>query len=211
MIKIRNLVKEYKKFNGIKIVCSELDISKGDIVGIYGNVGSGKTLFTKILAGVHKKYNGVIEFGMISSRSVPKKTLSFIPSSNILYTGLTLIDHIKFFGSEFKVNKTEITAKINWFDKFFNVNRNLDRKIYSFSKGELQYVKIFLSLLHSPSLVIIDELFTGFGNDDINSLYKLFEELSEREVTILFTSSHLEYIKALTENIIYIKNGSIDI
>ncbi|MCK5760913.1 MAG: hypothetical protein KAH33_06435, partial [Candidatus Delongbacteria bacterium] len=94
---------------------------------------------------------------------------------------------------------------------FFYINRNLDRKIHSFSTGELQYVKIFLSLLHSPSIVIIDELFTGLGNDDISSLKKLFEELSEREVTILFTSSHLEYIKAITENIFIRKNGSIDI
>ena len=211
MIKIQNLTKEYKKFNGFNIECPELDISKGNTAGLYGTIASGKTLFTKILTGIHKKYNGVIEFSMISSRDVSKKTLSYVPSSNILYNDLTLMDHIKFFGSEFKVNKTEITAKINWFDQFFYINRNLDRKIHSFSTGELQYVKIFLSLLHSPSIVIIDELFTGLGNDDISSLKKLFEELSEREVTILFTSSHLEYIKAITENIFIIKNGSIDI
>ena len=211
MIKIRNLTKKYKQFNDFKIKCSELEINKGDIVGICGPVASGKTLLSKILAGVHKKYDGQIEFGMINLGSIPKRTLSYVPSSNILYNDLTVNDHIKFFASEFKINKTEINAKINWFDQFFNLSANLDKKIFSFTTGELQYIKIFLSLLYSPTILIIDELFTGLGTNDTEILKTIFEELSGREVTIIFTTSHLEYARSLTEKIKFIKDGTIGI
>ncbi len=207
MIKIRNLSKQYNDF---RIECHELDINKGEIVGISGAVASGKTLFSKIISGIHKRYDGQIELGMVNLGSVHKKFLSYVPSSNILYNDLTVNDHIKFLSSEFKVNKTEVTAKINWYDQFYNINTILNRKIHSFTSGELQYIKIFLSLLHSPSVLIIDELFTGLGSNDVPVFKQLFQEISEREVTILFTSSHLEYIKTLTENIFQITNGVIE-
>ncbi|MDA3886676.1 MAG: ATP-binding cassette domain-containing protein [Candidatus Delongbacteria bacterium] len=210
MIKVRNLDKQYKQYDDFRINCHELDVSKGEIVGIYGVVASGKTLFSKILSGVHKRYDGQIELGMVNLGSVHKKLLSFVPSSNILYNDLTLNDHIKFLSSEFKVSKTEVTAKINWYDQYFKIKSVLKRKIHSFTSGELQYIKIFLSLLHSPSVLIIDELFTGLGSDDVIVFKNLFQEISEREVTILFTSSHLEYIKDLTENVFQIKNGVIE-
>ena len=60
MIKIRNLAKQYKQFNDFRISCPELDINKGEIVGIYGSIASGKTLFSKIISGIHKKYDGLI-------------------------------------------------------------------------------------------------------------------------------------------------------
>ena len=207
MIKIRNLSKQYNDF---RIECRELDINKGAIVGIYGSVASGKTLFSKIISGIHKRYDGQIELGMVNLGSVHKKLLSYVPSSNILYNDLTVNDHIKFLSSEFRVNKTEVTAKINWYDQFYNINTILNKKIHSFTSGELQYIKIFLSLLHSPSVLIIDELFTGLGSNDVPVFKQLFQEISEREVTILFTSSHLEYIKALTENVFQITNGVVD-
>ncbi|MDA3838999.1 MAG: ATP-binding cassette domain-containing protein [Candidatus Delongbacteria bacterium] len=210
MIKIRNLEKQYKQFNDFKIECNELDITKGEIVGIYGSVASGKTLFSKIVSGVHKKYDGLIELGMVNLSGVHRKLLSYVPSSNILYNDLTVNDHIKFLRSEFNVNKTEVTAKINWYDQFYKINSKLNRKIHTFTSGELQYIKIFLSLLHSPSILIIDELFTGLGSDDIIVFKKLFQEISEREVTILFTSSHLEYTKSLTEKIFQITNGIVE-
>ncbi|MBN2790622.1 MAG: ATP-binding cassette domain-containing protein [Candidatus Delongbacteria bacterium] len=211
MIKIRNLNKIYKQFGDFSIKCAELDISKGDIIGIYGGVGSGKTLLTKILSGIHKKYDGQIEYGMVSLESYQKKLLSYIPSTNVLYDGLTLNDHIKFLASEFKINNNEINAKISWFDQYFKINSDLRRKIFSFSTGELQFIKLFLSLLHSPSILIIDELFTGLGSGDIDIIKSIFTVLSEREVTIIFTSSHLQYIKELTikENL-HIKDGSLD-
>ena len=210
MIKIRNLSKQYKQFNDFKIECHELDINKGEIVGVYGAVASGKTLFSKIISGIHKKYDGQIELGMVNLGSVHKKLLSYVPSSNILYNDLTVNDHIKFLSSEFRVNKTEVTAKINWYDQFYNIDTILNKKIHSFTSGELQYIKIFLSLLHSPSVLIIDELFTGLGSEDVTVFKQLFQEISEREVTILFTSSHLEYIKTLTENVFQITNGVIE-
>jgi len=210
MIKIRNLEKQYKQFNDFRIECNELDINKGEIVGIYGSVASGKTLFSKIVSGVHKKYDGLIELGMVNLGSIHKKFLSYVPSSNILYNDLTVNDHIKFLSSEFKVNKTEVTAKTNWYDQIYKINSKLNRKIHSFTSGELQYIKIFLSLLHSPSILIIDELFTGLGSDDVTVFKTIFQEISEREVTILFTSSHLEYTEIITEKIFQITNGVIE-
>ena len=111
MIKIRNLERIYKQYNDFKIQCQELDVNKGEVLGVYGGVASGKTLFTKIISGIHKKYDGQIELGMVNLGSVRKKNLSYVPSSNILYNDLTVNDHIKFLSSEFKVNKTEVTAK----------------------------------------------------------------------------------------------------
>ena len=146
---------------------------------------------------------------MVALPVVPKKLFTYIPASNILYNDLTLNDHIKFFSSEFKINKTEINAKINWFNQFFIIDDKLSRKIHSFTMGQLQYIKIFLSLLHSPIVLIIDELFTGLGTSDIDVLLKIFQELSQREVTILFTSSHLEYIRMLSEKTFSISDGIV--
>ena len=208
MIRIKDFSKTFKKFN-FSIECNSLSVDKGEILGIHGDIGSGKTLFTKLLAGIYKNYKGSIELSLTERHRVSKGIYGFVPSDNILYNNMSIKDHGLFFLTNYKINAKKLDSRVLWFSQFFNISDILDKKIYSLTSGELQFVKLFLGTIHSPSVLIIDELFTGLGDKSIEVLKTLLDDLLVKEVSILFTTSHENYISSITSSKMSIDDGVI--
>ncbi|MBN2857203.1 MAG: ATP-binding cassette domain-containing protein [Candidatus Delongbacteria bacterium] len=209
MIKIRDLKKEFKD-TGFCIECRNLDVTDGCSIGIYGDTGSGKTLFSMLLSGVIKNYSGSVMIDITELKNTFRKKIGYVPFGNILYPALTVGEMSKFMMEQYKIKKTELDLKIQWFDQFFMISELLERKISTLSSGQLQFVKLFNALIHSPSVLIIDEPFNGPGSSAVGAFRSLLSDLKERNVSVIAFSAHKEMIGMVTDSTVNIINGKIE-
>jgi len=209
MIKIRDLKKNFREFH-FDIECRNLTVETGSSFGIYGDTASGKSLLSMILSGVIKNYSGSIEISMTELRSTYRKKIGYLPFKNVLYGEYTVKEISKFLLEQYKSPESEYELKIEWMSRFYNVREISGRKISTLSDGQLQIIKLFSSLIHSPSVLIIDEPFNGLGSSSIELFNSLIEDLKNQEVTVLAFSSNKDYLKEITGGMTTISNGTVE-
>ena len=208
MIFISDLSKKIGQFH---FSCAELKIDSGEIIGICGASGSGKTIFAALLGGVLKSDFGSIEIDGIDicKQKVPGKNVSFVSYRDITYHQFTVAAYLDFFKSAFKMNEEEMKAKLNWFHEYFPVKNYLEKKISTLSDGEIQILKVFCSLINSPTHLILDEPFSSLGGDSALQLIRLFLELSAKDVVVIVCSNHINYLESLCGRLIVLSKGQI--
>lgn len=209
MIKIRDLKRNFREYN-FEIDCANLTVGTGECFGIYGDTASGKTLFSQIVSGVIRNYSGSIEIGVTEVRSTYRKKIGYLPYRNILYNDLTVKEISMLLLSQYKISESEFDLKLEWFSQFFELKGLISRKIHSLTDGQLQKVKFFISLIHSPSVLIIDEPFNGIGDESIDFINEVTADIAKREVTVLALSCNREFLKKITGGITAISSGKIE-
>jgi len=209
MIKIRDLKRNFKEYD-FEINCQSLTVDTGTVCGICGRTASGKTLFSQVVSGIIKNYSGSIEIGMTELSSTYRKKIGYIPFKNVLYNDMTLKEMTVFLLNQYKVPESEFDLKLNWFSQFYDIKDLVKRRISCLTDGQLQYIKYFVSLIHSPSVLVIDEPFNGLGDESAELVRSLFEEVNRKGVTVLALSSHEDYLKKSTGCVHYIIEGKIE-
>ncbi|MGD9706965.1 MAG: ATP-binding cassette domain-containing protein [Candidatus Delongbacteria bacterium] len=209
MVKIRDLRKDFKKYN-CTVECRYLDIETGNSFGIYGDTGSGKTLFTKIITGLAGNYSGSVEIGGTELKKLYRKKLGYVPFRNILYGNLTLKEMSVFLLKHYSIDPNEYKVKMDWFSEFWDIKRFDGYRISELTDGQLQSVKIFAGLIHSPSFLVIDEPFNGLGEENAVKFRDLFTDIGKRDVTVLAVSSNMSSLELITQRTSSISNGRIE-
>ncbi len=209
MVKIRDLKKEFRKY-GFAVECRHLDVESGNPLGISGTTGSGKTLFTKIITGLVGSYSGSVEIAGTELKKLYRKKLGYVPFRNILYGNLTLKENSRFLLSHYRTDPQEYRIKMDWFSEFWDIKRFDGLKISELTDGQLQTVKIFAGLLHSPSVLIIDEPFNGLGSGSTDRFRELFTDIGKRDVTVIAASSSSDLLSVISVRTVQISNGKIE-
>lgn len=196
MLKLKNLTKYYGTKKAISNV--SFDINDGEIFGLVGLVGSGKTTVVRTILDYLISDRGIIENGF------KKEEIGYMPSEINLYQNLTVMDMFKhnnsFYKKDYMSNALELAKKLNL---------DLKQKICELTLIELKKVGLVLTLMHDPKLIILDE-----SLKDLDLLTKReFETLimteKEKGKTILFVTSSLVETKNLCDRLAIIKNGKI--
>ena len=209
MVKIRDLSKVFIKYN-FTVECRYLDIDTGGSLGIYGDTGSGKTLFSKTVSGLAGNYSGSVEIAGTELKKIYRKKLGYVPFRNILYGNLTLKEMSVFLLKHYSIDPNEYKVKMDWFSEFWDIRRFDGLRISELTDGQLQSVKIFAGLIHSPSVLIIDEPFNGLGTENTDRFRGLFTDISKRDVTVLAVSSNMNALELMTQRTSKISNGRIE-
>ncbi len=163
MIKIENLTFRYDKeaildnFN--------LDISKGECVGIKGKSGSGKTTLLRLIAGLEEVQTGKIYIDNKDITNVPayKRNVGFIFQNFALFPHLSVKKNI-LFGVKHLSNQ-EKEDKLAELTSLFEINNYLDRYPHEISQGQRQRVAVSRALICNPSVLLFDEPFSALDSD----------------------------------------------
>jgi ABC-2 type transport system ATP-binding protein len=147
---------------------------------------------------------------MTELRNTYKRKIGYLPFRNVLYGNLTLKEMSNFLLSQYKAKPEEFELKIEWFAKFWDLKPFVSRRLSTLTDGQLQTVKFFISMLHSPSVLIIDEPFNGLGSGSTEKIRELFTDIQNRQVTVLATSSSPELITRITERQAIISKGRVE-
>lgn len=186
----------------------DLELNSGEIIGIIGENGAGKSTFLKILAGLLEPDSGSIEyFGVdfFSNKEEVKRRFGFLPETDSLYENMDALEYLKFFASLYSVKNSEKSA----LKLLKMLNLLPDKPTFTFSKGMKRKLSIARTLIHNPDILIYDEP-TG-GLDPSTSLFisNLMKKLSTDGKGIVFSAHNMYYVESTCDRIIILKNGEV--
>ena len=211
MITVSNLSKTYKDTTVLSI--ESLELSKGEIIGLVGNNGAGKTTFFSLLLDLIKPSTGHIENNEVrvdQSEAWKSTTAAFIDES-FLIGYLTPEEYFSFIAGLRNINKADLDTFLNRFSIFFNeeiLGRN--KYIRDLSKGNQKKVGIAAAFIGAPELVILDEPFANLDPRAQMQLQKLLREINQDLGSSIFVSSHdLLHVSELCQRILILNKGEL--
>ena len=211
MIHVTNLIKAYD--NEVVLNIPELTINKGEIFGLVGNNGAGKTTFFNLVLDLITASRGNIvntDVEVSKSEAWKEFTGAFIDESFIIGY-LTAEEYFSFIGDLRGMNKADISHFLEQFTDLFN-GEILGKKkfIRDFSKGNQKKTGIIAALMGHPQVVILDE---PFGNLDPGSQFKLRTIIKDfaaaNKTTFLISDHTLDNIADVCTRIVVLEKGKI--
>ncbi len=206
VLKVDNLCKNIKKSSIIKNVSFEL--KRGEILGLLGPNGSGKTTILKMLVGLIKPTAGTI---VIENQSLSNhfeyaiRHIGAIIENPVMYDYLSGYDNLLHFfrmTSEFSYNRIAEVIEL------LNMEDYIHDKMSTYSLGMKQRVGLAQAILHQPTILLLDEPTNGLDPEGIISLREILKRLARKESVSVIISSHiLAEIEMICDSVMVIEQG----
>ena len=200
----------FKALNGI-----DLEVRKGEFIGIVGNNGSGKTTFFLHLIGILKPRNGrVVVFGM-DTRNTPVSTIARRVGMVFQYPSQQLFEdsvreEVLFAPKSFGMDGNIISERFKEVLKILNLEGLEDRYPQSLSVGQMRRLNLASILIYDPDVIILDEPFFGQDYGHIKSIMDLLAKMNREEgKTILIASHHIVELAEYVERLLLFEGGRI--
>ena len=211
MIKTYSLTKEY---GGEKVLnLSELEIPKGELFGLIGNNGAGKTTFFSLLLDLIEATSGTVEINniMVHKSEAWKPFISAFIDESYLIGYLTVEEYFYFLGSLRGKTEVEIDSWIKAYETFFNGEiLNQNKYLRDFSKGNQKKVGIIGALIGQPEVIVLDEPFANLDPTTQIRLKSLIKEEAMNNGTTFLISSHdLTHVTEVCDIIVLLYKGTV--
>lgn len=209
-VKVEHLTGGYGKKPVIKDLNFELE--KGEIVGLIGLNGAGKSTTIKHMLGLINPMEGKL---LISNIKINedienyRRKLSYIPESPVIYDELTLEEHIEMTAMAYQLSREEAMRRAKPLLKVFRLENELKVFPSHFSKGMKQKVMIICAFIVDPELYIIDEPFLGLDPLGIQSMLDLMVEKRNENRTVLMSTHILATAERYCDRFIILDKGEI--
>ena len=177
MLEIKELTGGYVNIPVLKDVSFE--VGNGQLVGLIGLNGAGKSTTISEIIGLLTPYKGQIQIDGLELRTNPsdyRKKIGFIPETPSLYEELTLREHIETVAMAYDIEQETAFERVDKLLEMFRLKEKLDWFPVHFSKGMKQKVMIICAFVVDPSLFIVDEPFLGLDPVAIADLIQLLDE-----------------------------------
>jgi ABC-2 type transport system ATP-binding protein len=203
-------MKNIKKDFGQKTVLHDINcsIEKGEIFGLLGPSGAGKTTIIKILTGQIPKTGGEAALLSVNTDKLTDEVYSqigMVLDIQGLYTRLTCYDNLAIFAEIYQINKKrifEVLEKVRLADEAKKIVSKL-------SKGMAQRLVIARAILHYPKILFLDEPTSGLDPATSLEIHKIIFELRENGSTIFLTTHNMEEASTLCDNVALLNEGNI--
>lgn len=180
----------------------------GEFVSILGRNGAGKTTLLNIISGVAKPSSGSVQlFGTDPSNTENKAKLAVISHEMFLYGNLTPVENLEYYGKMYGVLNLE--QRISDLLKDVELTHRRFDLVSTFSRGMTQRLTIARALLHKPSLLLLDEPFTGLDQHAIGMLIGLLQRQKDQGRTIILTTHDLHTAHILSERFVVLEKHRI--
>ncbi len=178
-----------------------LSVQQGEVYGLVGPDGAGKTTIMRLLAGVMKPTAGdawVNGNNTISDSRELKKQISYMPQRFGLYSDLTVQENIDFYADLYNVPKKIREQKITELLAFSNMEPFRDRQAGKLSCGMKQKLALACALVHTPKVLLLDEPTNGVDPLSRRDFWKILYKLLEEGVTIFVSTAYLDEAERCT-------------
>lgn len=205
IISIKNLVKNYGNFEAVKGI--SFDVYKGEIFGLLGQNGAGKSTTLEIIETLREKTSGevmVSGFNLDKDPNEIKKIIGVQLQSSGFYPNLKLTELIQLFAGLYnrKVDPMELLRLVNLEDKSKN-------KFKELSGGQKQRFSIATTLINTPSIIFLDEPTTGLDPQARRNLWQLIKDIRDKGTTLIITTHYMDEAEALCDRVAIMDAGKI--
>jgi ABC-2 type transport system ATP-binding protein len=202
LVMVCNLTKSYGSCVALKNV--NLEIPKGEIVGLLGPNGSGKTTLIKILTNLIKNYQGIVSVNNQKLGIYTKSIISYLPDREFIAEKWTIKYAIEYFDDFFNDFDKEKATKL-----ISNFGIDLNKNFKSLSKGMKEKVQLSLILSRKAELYIFDEPIAGVDPATRDVIFQLILNHRSPNSTILIATHLVSEVEEILDSVIFLKNGEI--
>ncbi|PFR91969.1 ABC transporter ATP-binding protein [Priestia megaterium] len=210
LLQINNITGGYTKTPVLKDV--SFDVNAGELVGLIGLNGAGKSTTIKHIIGLMEAKKGSVSINNKTFQQDPtgyRSQFTFIPETPVLYDELTLKEHLDMTAMAYGLDSQTYEARLQPLLKEFRLDRKLKWFPAHFSKGMKQKVMIMCAFLVQPSLYIIDEPFLGLDPLGIQSLLDLMTDMKKQGAGILMSTHILATAERYCDKFVILHNGEV--
>ncbi len=214
VIKIRNLSKIYRDFWGRPKVQAlnslSLDINKGEVFGLLGPNGSGKTTTMKLLLGLLFPSGGEITILGETATNVEKnERIGYLPEESYLYKFLNAVETLDFYGRLFNMTKSERRERVKYYIDMVGLSQAKHRQLKEYSKGMTRRIGLAQALINDPDLVLLDEPTTGLDPLGTRDMKDLILKLKDEGKTVVMCSHLLADVQDVCDRIAILYEGEL--
>lgn len=207
---IDNLCKQYpsakfKAVDGLSITCYP-----GEIVGLLGHNGAGKSTTLKCVTGILPYSEGSIIINGFDIAKEPvkaKRTFGFVSDKHDVFVKLTGIQYLNFMANAYGVSVADRQARLQRLEEVFELGDRLLDTISDYSHGMRQKICMMGSLIHNPKLWILDEPMIGLDPVTNARVCEFMKEYAAEGNCILFSSHNINSVQKLCDRAVIIQNG----
>ncbi|WP_307975774.1 ABC transporter ATP-binding protein [uncultured Streptococcus sp.] len=210
MLKVENVTGGYVNIPVLKNISFE--VGDGELLGLIGLNGAGKSTTINEVIGLLTPYQGKITIDGVSlqeDQAGYRKKIGFIPETPSLYEELTLREHLETVAMVYDIPVADAMARAEKLLETFRLSDKLDWFPINFSKGMKQKVMIICAFIVDPSLFIVDEPFLGLDPLAISDLIALLAEEKGRGKSILMSTHVLDSAEKMCDRFVILHQGQI--
>lgn len=212
IVEISGLSKKYKKSKTFAIDGITLECNAGEIVGLLGKNGAGKSTTIKCLTGFFNFEKGNVKICDYDIKRNPidaKKNLGYVPDNHASFEKLTGMEYINFIADLHQVPTELREERLKEMEEIFKLGNKIHNLISSYSHGMKQKICLMASLIHSPKLWLLDEPLTGLDPQTTKALHKYMNKYRQKGNAVLYSSHNLDAVEKTCDRTYIINNGKI--
>lgn len=208
MIKINNLNFKYPKAKENTLNNINLEVAKGEIVGLLGPSGAGKSTIQKLLIGILKNYEGSIK---VMGKEIANIDSSFYENIGVdfelpnLHTKLTAYENLKIFQNFYGGKKESIDELL----KLLGLEEHKNKKVSQFSKGMKMRLNFCRSIINDPELIFLDEPTSGLDPANSKLMKEIILDKKKSGKTIFLTTHNMSVAEEICDRVAFIVDGTI--
>ncbi len=212
LLEVENVTKIYgrrKVVNGIS-----LSVDRGEIVGLLGRNGAGKTTTFRMVIGLVRPESGVVRFDGREVTHLPiyrrsRLGMGFLPQEPSVFQRLSVEENLLAILETTRKAKPERKEIASSMLKEYGLAHLAGQKAYTLSGGEMRRLEICRAMLTSPSIVLLDEPFSGVDPIAVNELQGFIRKLKSQNIGVLLTDHNVRETLAITERSHIIDSGTV--
>ena len=200
-----------KRYGQVEALCGvDFHVHRGELVGLLGPNGAGKTTLIKAIAGRVALDTGSVRiFGRALAQPDARPEIGVVPQELAIYELLTARENLEVFGELYGVTGAALRDRVQWALEWSDLKDRAREPTKRFSGGMKRRLNIACSLLHRPSLILLDEPTVGVDPQSRERIYEMLAGLRRDHVSIVLTTHQLEEAERRCERVVVIDRGRI--
>lgn len=209
MLKVENLTRRYGSFLAVESV--SFSVSKGEIVGLLGHNGAGKTTIMKMLSGFLEPSSGSAEVDghhIQNDLKAVQKVLGYLPETLPLYPEMTVAEYLNFSADLKGLRDGEKTTEILRVTESTDLREKFLSPISNLSRGYKQRLGVAQAILGNPSLLILDEPTNGLDPEQTQHMRSLIRDIA-KNATVILSTHIMQEVDALCSRVLMLHSGKL--
>ena len=209
MLEVNKLTRLYGDLKAVDDV--SFKIAKGEIVGLLGHNGAGKTTIMKMLSGFIESNHGTIKINNINLKDNPKKAqkdIGYLSENLPIYPEMIVADYLDYVSEIKGIDGNQKISEIKRVIQATDIESKILSPISTLSRGYKQRVGIAQAILGKPKLLILDEPTNGLDHKQTNLVRTLIRDLS-KDATVILSTHIMQEVDALCSRALIIRNGKV--
>lgn len=196
--------------DGFALAETAFTAERGQIIGLLGKNGAGKTTIIHLLLGFLKPTSGAVTLaGLAPAAALAARKIGYVPDTPHLAPELTVRETLKLHGYAAGMTEDGIQSAISRYAEQFELSAHLRKRVGRLSKGMGQKVALIIGFMHEPELVILDEPTSGYDPEAQIHFRDFLRDQAAAGRTIFFSSHSLSEIEKVCSRFLFIKAGKL--